>query len=404
VPVDRPPLRDGWITIRADRIVALGSGRPESESVDLGDAIILPGLVNAHTHLEFSDLEAPLGFPGQPLPNWIRAVLAWRRGAPPREPAIAAGLAESAAAGVTLLADIVQPTERASLRCEPPLQLVGLLELLGLGEERRRQLEALAAEHLADPGLAAHVLPGLSPHAPYSTHPDLVAAAVRVAGDKPVAMHLAESREELELLATGEGPFRALLEDLGVWAPQVFAGGRRVFDYLQRLAAAPRSLVIHGNYLSDDEIAFVASHAERMSVVYCPRTHEYFGHEPYPLARMLAAGVSVAVGTDSRASNPNLNLLGELQAIHRLHPQLAPGQIMELGTLAGARALGLEAEQGSLTPGKLANLAVLPHRDRTSLGPLPPLLGHEVAAQATMLRGEFMLSTEGSHEGGSRHD
>jgi cytosine/adenosine deaminase-related metal-dependent hydrolase len=388
VPVDRPPLRDGWITILADRIVAIGSGRPESDAVDLGEALMLPGLVNAHTHLEFSDLQAPLGSPGQPMPDWIRAVLAWRRSAPPRGPAIAAGLSESAVGGVTLLADIVQPTERDSLRIAPPLTLVGLLELLGLGEERCRQLETLAAEYLADANLPTEVLSGLSPHAPYSTHPELVAAAVRLANNRPVAMHLAESREELELLATGGGPFRSLLEDLGVWAPQVFTGGRRILDYLQMLAAAPRSLVIHGNYLSEAEVAYAAQQAEQMSVVYCPRTHEYFGHEPYPLARLLNSGVSLAVGTDSRASNPNLNLVAELRAIHRLHPQVAPAKIVELGTLSGARALGMDAEHGSLTPGKLANLVIMPLESGPDDDPAEHLLTGTTTPQAVVYRGK----------------
>lgn len=389
MPVDRPPLRDGWITLQGDRILAVGNSPPVAPLVDVGESVILPGLVNAHTHLEFSQLAAPLGQPGQALPDWIRAVLAWRRSTALSKVAIAHGLAESAAGGATLLADIVQPGSRAAYHAPPQsLSVVALLELLGLGDERRRQLEALAAEHMSDLALAPGVLPGLSPHAPYSTHPDLLAAAVCLAGPAPVAMHLAESREELKLLATGGGPFRTLLEELGVGAPGVFGGGRRILDYLQVLGQAPRSLVIHGNYLSDDEVDFVARHSERMSVVYCPRTHAYFGHDSYPLARLLSAGATVAIGTDSRASNPDLSLLNELRALHRLHPQLAPATILELGTLAGARALGLADDHGSLTPGKLANLVIVTLSFDEKADPLGGLLAETRSPRATIARGQ----------------
>ncbi len=108
-------------------------------------------------------------------------------------------------------------------------------------------------------------------------------------------MHVAESREELELLAHGTGAFRQLLDGLGVWPPKTFTAGMRPLDYLNRLAEAPRTLVIHGNYLDREEIDFLAARRATMSVVFCPRTHAYFAHERYPLARMLARGVNVAL-------------------------------------------------------------------------------------------------------------
>src|SRR5262249_11550758 len=131
-------------------------------------------------------------------------------------------------------------------------------------------------------------------------------------------------------------------------------------DYLQFLATAHRSLVIHGNYLAADEIEFLAVHRDRMSLVYCPRTHAYFSHEPYPLAEAFAAGVHFAVGTDSRASNPDLRLLEELRVIARDYPSILPESILRMGTLAGAEALGLAEFLGSVTPGKRTALATVP--------------------------------------------
>jgi cytosine/adenosine deaminase-related metal-dependent hydrolase len=172
-------------------------------------------------------------------------------------------------------------------------------------------------------------------------------------------MHLAESREELLLLASHAGPMVEALEALAAWYPEAVPRGSRPLDYLNLLAGARRALLIHGNYLDDDEIAFLAANRERMSVVYCPRTHAYFGHEPYPLATMLAGGVRVAVGTDSRASNPDLNLLAELRQAARQHPDVPPEDVLKMGTVWGAEALGLEERFGSITPGKSGRLAVV---------------------------------------------
>jgi cytosine/adenosine deaminase-related metal-dependent hydrolase len=151
------------------------------------------------------------------------------------------------------------------------------------------------------------------------------------------------------------------------------------------LATAHHALVIHGNYLATDETEFAAAQRERMTVVYCPRTHAYFGHEPYPLEKMLAAGVRVAVGTDSRASNPDLNLWSELRHIAQHHPAVRPEDILQMGTLAGAEALGLADEYGSITPGKLARLAVVPLRANQNLfegGEIRPTTHHSPLTSA----------------------
>jgi cytosine/adenosine deaminase-related metal-dependent hydrolase len=132
---------------------------------------------------------------------------------------------------------------------------------------------------------------------------------------------------------------------------------------LELLAGARRALVIHGNYLGSRDWSLLSAHRRRMTVVYCPRTHAYFGHAAYPLEELLAAGVSVAVGTDSRASNPDLDLLGELRFVRRRFPRLAPRTILELGTLRGAEALGRDADFGSITVGKLARFALVPLGD-----------------------------------------
>ena len=127
--------------------------------------------------------------------------------------------------------------------------------------------------------------------------------------------------------------------------------------------------MIHGNYLAADELEFLALERDGMSLVYRPRTHAYFGHDPYPLAKLLALGASVALGTDSRASNPDLSVLAEMRHVARSHRSIPPEVVLSLGTRAGARALGREGEAGTLEPGKLANLAIVPIADRWSADP-----------------------------------
>jgi cytosine/adenosine deaminase-related metal-dependent hydrolase len=367
-PVDRPPLEGGIVTIAGGRIVSVGentSGRPPR---DLGDMALIPGLVNAHTHLEFSLLQQPLGRPGMPFADWIRQVIEFLRQSQPtsNDSAIYAGLVESQAAGVAAIGEI-------ALRQELPqadLPVVVFRELLGLAEDRVPLLEQMASEHLSAAG-AGHV--GLSPHAPYTVHPRLLkrACELSVQHKMPLAMHLAESREELELLKSHSGPLVELLQSFGAWHPNALPHATRPLDYLRTLATAHHSLVIHGNYLAADEIEFAAAHRDRLSVVYCPRTHAWFGHEPYPLAAMLSTGVRMAVGTDSRASNPDLNLWAELQHIAAHHLSVSTDEILRMGTLAGAEALQLDGELGSISPGKQARLAVVAPTDGGQLFSAP---------------------------------
>ena len=160
-----------------------------------------------------------------------------------------------------------------------------------------------------------------------------------------------------------------MLEEFGAWDAAAIASGSRPLDYLRLLAKADRALVIHGNYLDDEEIGLLAAGAARMAAVYCPRSHDWFAHRAYPLQKMLAAGDLVALGTDGRGSSPDLSILAEMRFAARCHPAVGRGQILTMGTLAGARALGREREAGSLEPGKRADLAVVALPDRDAADP-----------------------------------
>jgi cytosine/adenosine deaminase-related metal-dependent hydrolase len=158
---------------------------------------------------------------------------------------------------------------------------------------------------------------------------------------------------------------------------EAFTVGRRPLAYLQRLAAAPKTLVIHGNYLGDEEIALLAARRDVFSVVYCPRTHAYFGHAPYPLPQLLAAGVNVALGTDSRASSPDLSLLAEMREAAARHSNVPPEAIVRMATLGGAAALDLADSHGSLAPGKRAEMIAVALPERGDGSPYALLLAGE---------------------------
>lgn len=354
-PVGDPPIPEGVIAIEEGVIAHLGSD-PEPDALDLGNVAIIPGLVNAHTHLEFSDLDDPLG-PPVPFADWIRSVIAWRRNNSQTGPAIRHGLDEVRRSGTTLLGEIA--TQTASGELPEGAAAVLFREVLGLDESAIKRHMSLLAEHFAACD-ARRLCAGISPHAPYSVPPELLRWTIDLAIDNhaPVAMHLAETREELQLLKDGNGPLVELFRRMGIWREGTIPAGTTLGDYLAMLAEAPRALIIHGNYLTSAQMDFIAAQPH-MSVVYCPRTHAYFGHEPHPWRELMARGINVALGTDSRASNPDLNLWNEVLFLRQGFPDVPAALLLKLATRGGAIALGCAESAGRLQSGRPADLAVV---------------------------------------------
>lgn len=382
-PMDGKPLRDAWLVVNGGRIIDVG-GQPVGQRRDLGAVAVLPAPINAHTHLEFSSIEKPLGGPSMRFTDWIGQVIRWRSERAVELPSgdwriagVRAGLDESRRAGVTTVGEIATLPWPDDFSHYGSIKGTVFLELLGLDPAGEDELLAKARDFITRVTTdGASFLPGISPHAPYTASPQLVERVSSLSREHrlSVAMHLAETREELELLASGSGPFRELLERVGAWYPEAIRAGTTPRDYLELLSEAHRALVIHGNYLATNEVEFLAEHRRHLSVVYCPRTHAYFGHDAYPLATMIDAGVNVALGTDSRASNPDLNLLHDLCVAADKHPTVSPQHLLELVTCNAAKALGVEADLGTLAPGKQADLAVIPIENRNVVDPYELLL------------------------------
>ncbi len=390
LPVTSEPIEHGVVTVAGGKIVAVGPAAPGGGKVhDLGEVALLPGLINAHTHLELSDCERPLGTTGLRLVDWIPQVVAHRAKRSDPGPAIVAGgLFECLQAGTTALADTVAPGFSPAEFERAPIRAALFQELIAPTPERADRALERARRHLeSKPGGCWQL--GLSPHAPYTVRPELLDAAIDLAARSgaPVAMHLAESLEEVELLATGNGPFRAMLESLGAWSDGLVPVPARPLDYLRKLAAAPYALIVHGNCLNAAEWDFLAERRDRMSVVYCPRSHAHFDYPAYPLGKMLAAGVNVCLGTDSRASAPDLSLLAEMRFAAERHPDVRPATLVELATRAAACALGCHAELGRLVPGMKADLTAVTLPPSPDADPCEALLHSGGRVVATWIEG-----------------
>jgi cytosine/adenosine deaminase-related metal-dependent hydrolase len=385
-PVEGLPLEDGTLTIDGGNVVAVEASSGQSVDLDLGDVAVLPGLVNAHTHLDLSGLRGHLS-PASAFTAWLGGVIQHRRGLSPEQvtAAVQQGLEESLAHGTTLLGDISGQGLSWPLVAKASLWGVVFYELLGLPRSRAhlawREGRTWWQAHPA----TATCRPGFSPHAPFSVRAPLLRGVASLARRHhfPVAIHLAETPAERLLLQHQHGPFVDFLTGLGVYDPDGLV--RNPEHVLQLYEEVAPVLFVHGNYL--DRAAAIPRGG---TIVYCPRTHAAFGHPPHPFRDYLAAGVRVALGTDSLASNPDLSVLAEVRFLHERYPDVAGAALLRMATLSGAEALSWQQQTGSLVAGKSADLVVLPLEPRSAQDPHELILGSSAPVQAVMWRGQWV--------------
>lgn len=267
-----------------------------------------------------------------------------------------------------------------------PLRAVVFYELLGLTRARAHQSWSQACAWIRSHGATDDCRPGLSPHAPYSVRAALFRAAANLSSQQkiPLAIHLAETPDELDLLRLHSGRFVDFLSRLGAWEPQGLAGSPEAVVHLAE--KADRVLFAHCNYQTP-----AMTLTPKSTIVYCPRTHAAFGHTRYPLDAFIAAGNRVALGTDSLASNPDLSMLAEARDVRRQYPDMAGADILRMATLAGAEALGWEGVTGSLAEGKSADLVVIPLSAENTADPHEAVLDGPQPVQAVMCKGRWVF-------------
>ncbi|MHB1557866.1 MAG: amidohydrolase family protein [Isosphaeraceae bacterium] len=402
VPVEGAPIEDGCLTIQGPRIGWLGPDAERRHDLDLGNVAILPGFVNAHTHLELSPLTEESGgtasWPEDEI-DWLRRVIAQRRSSSDESLSQAAerNLAAAIRAGTTLVADSTTAGRSWPAIAAAPIRAVVFAEVIGLKRERGLQTDAAAWEWLAsvrpENQIAACARVGLSPHAPYSTAGWLYHKAV--SSGLPLSTHLAEMPEELRLLAHHDGPMRRFLEDIGAWDDEWEPIGPRPADYIRRGDLRNADwLVAHGTYLDPDDFwqlrPQAAPDGKRVAVAFCPRTSARFGHDRHPYRSLLERGAIVCLGTDSLASNATLGLLDEMRFLHARDESLSGELLLTMATLFGAWALRAETSTGSLRPGKSADLAIVALPDRDDPDPYGLLLESDQPVVGTVFEGDFV--------------
>ncbi|MCA9036827.1 MAG: amidohydrolase family protein [Planctomycetaceae bacterium] len=385
---DDAPLRNVEVVVESGFLTEVRH-MPESVSHRADPVVLMPALVNAHTHLEFSDLDTPVS-PALPFQDWITSVIQNRRNRSAvstplqglADASIMAGLSESRKFGTLATGEIT--TQDLSVDLWSRFQqtsTISFRECIGLQPESiQRQIEN-AQLHLKN---GVEGITGLSPHAPYTVHPELFDELIRMASRHcvPVAMHLGETIAERQLLLDATGAFRSFLSERQLWNASAFPASRTLLNYLKPMATLRRALAIHCNYLSEPEMEFLAENPN-VAVVFCPRTHQFFQHGSHPWRRLRDAGARVVLGTDSRASNPDLSIWRELLSIVRQHEgarQVSLDGIarhLPMITTDSADALGLNSQHFALQCGQPFHAVAVPMVPETgAIADMPAAVFH----------------------------
>ncbi len=361
LPISQPPIRDAWLRTERGRIVAFGPTRPGDftapDEIDLGNVAVLPGLTNAHTHLELSWMRGRIKTAGG-FPGWIRSVMELRRGVDPLSDevgrAVPAAVEEARSCGTALIGDISNTLSTSSALAVRHMAAVVFYEQIGFQASDADQIINTALAALALMPASGNVRHTISPHAPYSVSPalfDRIRTALKQEPFSPTSVHLGESEAEIEFLRQGTGPYRKLLEEMGKWDSTWVPPACSPVEYLDRMGFLDEHLlVVHGVHIGDDDLARLAS--KGATLVTCPRGNILTGAGAPPIGQFFESGVRVAVGTDSLASVPNLNVFAELEEMRRLAPEVPARILLEAATINGARALGFESEVGTIDAGK----------------------------------------------------
>ena len=361
VPMASDPIDNGAVAVNNSEITAIGPfdgirRQHGGDVLDLGEMILMPGLINAHCHLDYTVLRGKIA-PQTQFADWIRAINAEKAklSEPDYIASIQAGFSEARRFGTTTIANLTAfPQLVASI--EEPIRSWWFGELIDVRSPEQ-------AEQIVD-GAVAHLKSarrwGLAPHAPFTASPRLYSRCEEIARRENVLLttHLAESRDEMQMFRDGAGAAFDFLKSIGR-SMEDCGGETPVARFLRTRTADDRWIIAHLNELADTDFELLKA-APKFHIVHCPRSHSFFGHVPFALERLRATGFNVCLGTDSLASNSDLSLFAEMRDLIQKKPGVPPREVLEMATVNGARAINQRDSLGVIQPGARADLIALP--------------------------------------------
>jgi aminodeoxyfutalosine deaminase len=391
VPMMGEPIDNGAIAIVGNEIAGVGhfeemKAGHGGDVLDLGEQIVLPGLINAHCHLDYTSLRGKIPKP-QSFTDWIRAINAQKAKLATKDyvASISEGFAEAQRFGTTTIVNLTAFPELIA-EIEEPIRTWWFGELIDVRDPDQ-------AERIVD-RVVESLRPtnhwGLAPHAPFTASARLYARSEEIARRENVLLttHLAESREEMQMSFDLGGPLAEFLDSIGVDLFE-YNGVTPVQHMLQTCRCDARWLVVHLNSVLDSDLELLASSTTKCHVVHCPRSHTYFDHERFELKLMRKLGFNICLGTDSLASNLSLSLFSEMRELLRKEPWISPREVVEMATVNAAHAIGQGDLLGAISPGFRADLIAIPFAE-TGTGVFDAIVAFEGTVPWMMVNGKIL--------------
>jgi cytosine/adenosine deaminase-related metal-dependent hydrolase len=389
VTMDGPPIENGAVAVEGNRIIDVGTfaevkARNANDVVDLGEQVLLPGLINAHCHLDYTSLRGKI--PSQEsFTDWIRAINAAKASLTPGDylKSIAAGFVEAQEFGTTSIVNYEAFPELIG-RTSAPIRTWWVAELIDV---RNPRLPEQMVE-LAMTSLNPIENRGLAPHAPFTASLDLYRICQETGRrhDLPLSTHLAESREEMAMFRDADGPLYDFMKEIGRDVRDC-GQGTPLAHLIRHAALDERWLIVHLNELTESDFDLLARSTTKFHVVHCPRSHSYFEHSPFPFQKLDALGFNICLGTDSLASNDDLSLFAEMRELRLNEPELSPEKILEMVTINPAHALDRQSSLGRIKDGFRADMIALPFEGKGDV--FEEIIAFRKAEPWAMIEGRF---------------
>ena len=401
VTMDGAPIQNGAVAVSGNRIVDVGrfddiKTRNAGKTVDLGEQVLLPGLINAHCHLDYTCLRGKIP-PQDSFTDWIRAINAEKSELSPKDyfASINDGFQEAKRFGTTAIANLTAFPELIS-QLQPAIRTWWFAELIDIRPpERANEFVDSAIDALRSSIACADISArskrsrshritalqtprwGLAPHAMFTASKDLFRRCEEIAQKNDILLttHLAESREEMEMFRRASGPLFEFIKIIG--RPMNDCGNETPLELFLSTSSTslrigsgrvlPKWIVAHLNELTERDFDLLERFNPKFQIVHCPRSHNYFGHSPLAFERLRSLGFNVCLGTDSLASNQTLSLFDEMRHFQKNFPNISPNEILRLATVNPARALRYENALGQIRPGFRADLIAVPSSGSTDI-------------------------------------